>query len=112
MTRRNRRRVVWSEAATADLIEIVSFIAADSPKNADRLLSSLRTKAESLERQSQRGRVVPELAAAGTRTWRELLVKPYRILYRVHRDTVLVGALLDGRRNLEDLLFERITRIG
>lgn len=107
---KRRWRVVWTEAATHDLVEIVSFVARKAPASARRLLLRLRSKAHSLERSPQRGRVVPELASAGTRTWRELVVKPYRIVYRIRDDIVLVGAVMDGRRDLEDLLLERLTR--
>jgi len=107
---RRKWRVVWAESAADDLVEIVSFIAGNSPANAHRLLIRLRSRADSLERSPQRGRVVPELASAGTRMWRELVVKPYRIVYRIRKDIVMVGAVVDGRRDLEDLLLERLTR--
>ena len=107
---RRKGRVVWTEAATHDLVEIVSFIARTAPANARRLLIRLRSRAESLERSPQRGRVVPELATAGARSWRELIVKPHRIVYRMRGDIVLVGAVVDGRRDLDDLLLERLTR--
>jgi plasmid stabilization system protein ParE len=103
-------RVVWTEAATVDLVEIVSFVAQEAPANARQLLVRLRSKAESLERSPQRGRVVPELGVTGTRAWRELVVKPYRLVYRVRSGIVLVAAVIDGRRDLEDLLLERLTR--
>ena len=103
-------RVVWTEAATYDLVEIVSFVAGKSPVNARRLLIRLRSKADSLERSPRRGRIVPELASTGTRAWRELVVKPHRIVYRIRGEIVLVGAVVDGRRDLEDLLLERLTR--
>jgi len=64
----------------------------------------------SLETVPRRGRVVPELARFGMQTWHELLVKPYRIVYRVSGDTVTVLALFDGRRDLEDVLLERLLR--
>jgi plasmid stabilization system protein ParE len=102
--------VVWSDAAAEDLVEIVTFVARTSPGNARRLLVRLRSKAEALERSPERGRIVPELASTGARAWRELLVKPHRIVYRIREDIVLVGAVLDGRRDLEDLLLERLTR--
>ena len=38
------------------------------------------------------------------------VVKPYRIIYRIEEDTVTVLAVLDGRRDLEDLLLERLIR--
>ncbi len=43
-------------------------------------------------------------------TWRELLIEPYRLIYRIEGDTVTVLALFDGRRDLEDLLLERLVR--
>ena len=107
---RRKWRVVWTESATDDLVEIVSFVAGKSPTNARRLLIKLRSRADSLERSPQRGRIVPELASVGTRTWRELVVKPHRIVYRIREDIVMVGAVVDGRRDLEDLLLERLTR--
>ena len=103
-------RVVWTNAATHDLVEIVSFVARKSPVNARRLLIRLRSKAESLERSPLRGRVVLELAMTGSRAWRELVVRPHRLVYRIRGDLVLVGAVVDGRRDLEDLLLERLTR--
>jgi plasmid stabilization system protein ParE len=106
----SEHQVRWAEAAVRDLEEIVSYIAADSPINAQNLLTRLRRKTESLEVAPLRGRVVPELAQFGIRTWRELLAKPYRIVYRVAQRTVRVLAVLDGRRDLEDVLLERLLR--
>jgi toxin ParE1/3/4 len=94
-----------------DLEEIVSYIAADSPINAKNVLAKLRGQAESLEVTPLRGRVVPELAQFGIRTWRELFVKPYRIIYRIAEKRVYLLAVLDGRRDLEDVLLERLLRI-
>lgn len=109
MTKR-KWRVVWTEAATQDLIEIVSFVARKSPTNSRRLLIRLRSKADLLERSPRRGRIVQELASTGSRAWRELVVKPHRIVYRIQEQTALVGVVVDGRRDLEDLLLERLTR--
>ena len=109
MTER-RYQVRWSVASVGDLEEIVSFIAKDSPANARRLLTRLRQRATSLETSPERGRVVPELAFFGIRVFRELIVKPYRILYRVRADSVLVLALFDARRDLETILLERLVR--
>ena len=49
--------VLWTETAARDLEEIVSYIARDSPTNARRVLSKLRTRAESLTTLPLRGRV-------------------------------------------------------
>ena len=41
---------------------------------------------------------------------RERLIEPYRLIYRIENDTLTVLALFDGRRELEDLLLERLVR--
>jgi len=107
---RRRFRVRWAEAAVRDLEEIVSYVAVDSGANASRVLARIETRAAALEASPSRGRVVPELAHFGMRTWRELLVRPYRLIYRIEGDTVTVLSVFDGRRDLEDVLLERLLR--
>ena len=70
----------------------------------------MEARAARLESEPRRGRIVPELARFGIRTWRELIVRPYRIVYRIDGDTVAVLAVFDGRRELEDVLLERLVR--
>lgn len=103
-------RVLWTEAAVRDMEDIIAFIAADSPGNARALLARFRERAAALEGHPTRGRIVPELALSGFATWREVIVRPYRLIYRVEADRVFVLAVLDGRRDLEDLLFRRLVR--
>jgi toxin ParE1/3/4 len=105
-----RFSVVWAEIAVCDLEEIISYIAVDSPGNAERILQRLRSKAESLSLFPHRGRVVPELRGLGLAAWRELLIRPYRLIYRISDSRVYVLGVLDGRRELEEILFDRLLR--
>ncbi len=105
-----RFRVQWAEAAVCDLEELVAFIALDSELDAERGLRRIEGRAASLESSPGRGRVVPELARFGMRTWRELVVRPYRLVYRIEGDTVTVLAIFDARRDLEDVLLDRLLR--
>jgi plasmid stabilization system protein ParE len=93
-----------------DLEEIATYVAADSPLDAQKLVAKLKAKTDLLARMSERGRVVPELAHFAIRTWRELVVRPYRIIYRMEAGTVYVMGILDGRRDLRDVLLERLLR--
>jgi plasmid stabilization system protein ParE len=54
---------------------------------------------------------VPELGRLHIQQYRELVSPPHRIIYRVHGSRVLVLAVLDARRSLEDLLLDRLIRI-
>ena len=105
-----RFRVQWAEVAVRDLEELVAFITVDSALDAERVLRRIEDRAATLESSPARGRVVPELARFGMRTWREHVVRPHRLVYRIEGDTVTLLAVFDGRRELEDLLLERLIR--
>ena len=105
-----RYGVLWTEAATQDLEDLAGYVATESPLRARDLLERLRASIQSLSRTPRRGRTVPELAMLGLLGRREMIRSPYRIVYRVEKRTVLVLAVLDGRRDLQDLLLERLLR--
>jgi len=107
---RRRFRVEWAEVAVHDLEEIAAFLALDSQQGSERMLRRIEDRAATLESSPAHGRMVPELARFQMRTWRELVVRPYRLVYRIEGDTVTVLAVFDARRDLEDLLLERLLR--
>jgi addiction module RelE/StbE family toxin len=102
--------VEFALVAQDDLQAIVEFIARDDPVAAARVLDQIESRTASLQRMPERGRVVPELAAVGIHTYRELVVEPWRLVYRIIGKTVYVLAVLDGRRNIEDVLLDRLVR--
>jgi toxin ParE1/3/4 len=58
----------------------------------------------------ERGRIPPELERIGIREFREIMFEPYRIVYTGVKSQVCVYCILDGRRDLQDLLEERLLR--
>ncbi len=104
-----RRNVVWSAAAAADLEAILDYIAADDPSTAARIFMRIRKAASKLKVMPDRGRVVPELREHGITAYREVISPPWRIIYRAGK-RVHVLAVIDGRRNLEDVLLDRFAR--
>lgn len=102
-------RVIWAVAAYDDLLGVIEYIAQDRPANAGKVLKSIKSRAATLHLSPQRGRMVPELQKQGIAQYRELVITPWRLIYRVADDTVLVLSVLDGRRNVEDLLLARLT---
>jgi toxin ParE1/3/4 len=103
-----RYTVRWAAVARDDLERIVSYVAINSLANALSVADRIEALAESLQTLPQRGRAVPELARHGIRGWLQVSEAPWRLIYRVDKNRVEVVALLDGRRNLEDVLFERL----
>ncbi len=107
MTRRSFR-VEWAAAARHDLISILDYLSQREPEAAASALERLEKRAAALEVSPRRGRVVPELLRLQIRDYREIIVSPYRLLYRVKGSRVGVLGVFDARRNLEDILLDRI----
>lgn len=102
--------VIWTEEAARDLEDIARYIARDSPISARRVIKRLRDRTESLWSFPKRGRVVPELLDIGLRAWRELVVGPHRVVYRISEKVVIVEVIFDGRRDATALLSDRLLR--
>jgi len=99
--------IIWAGVAENDLKEIIEYIATDSPTHALITLKKIKQKASSLYTLPERGRIVPELQDQGILLYRELIVPPWRIIYRISEMKVYVLSVLDARQNVEDILLKR-----
>ncbi len=102
-------RVVLVEAAERDLLDLHLFVELnDSPARADDLLEHIEQTITTLSQMPQRGHHPPELARLGIHDFREIHYQPYRIFYEIIAKEVIVHAVVDGRRDLRDLLAARL----
>jgi plasmid stabilization system protein ParE len=105
-----KRAVLWTDTARLDLQSLLEYIAEQDRAAAVQLLDRIERKALTLEALSQRGRIVAELRDVGVMHYRELIERPWRIVYRLDGSRILVLAILDSRRDLQSLLLERLIR--
>lgn len=101
-------KINWANVAENDLIEIIEYISIESPADALKILQKIKKMASSLHSLPERGRVVPELQDQGILTYREIVIPPWRIMYRISENEVYVLTVLDARRNVEDILLKRL----
>jgi len=106
-----RYQVVWTPAAQGDLKSVATYLFQESPQAAAKMVHTVRLKAALLFRFPQRGRFIPELAHVPGLNFRELVLNPWRLFYRVKENRVEVLAFMDGRRDLAEVLFERLSRV-
>lgn len=100
-----------SSAASDDVVELLQYALAHSSASAATKLDILLDRAiASLARLGDRGRVVPELQVRGIGVYREVIRGYYRIVYRIIGREVWVLAVVDGRRQLDGLLYGRARR--
>ncbi len=90
-------RVNWSDKAKTRLKEIQRYIAKDAPKNADALVDRVLKRSAGLGEQPHIGRRVPEYEQENLR---EVLERPYRIIYQVGEDRIDILTVKHYRQRL------------
>ena len=91
------RVIIWTGPARNDLASIHEYIAKDSEYYAKIFVSKLIHSVDKLLKFPTIGRVVPEYQ---NELIREIIVDPYRIIYRIDEDFLHVLAVVHGRRDL------------
>lgn len=90
------RPVRWTEVAARQLERAAAYIEADSPAYAAAFVHKIREAAQTLGQFPSRGRFVPEFEGQSIR---ELIVRPYRLVYTVDDEAVSILALIHGARD-------------
>ncbi len=74
---------VWSPASRDDLRDIIAFISRDSRERAQAFCYRLIAGTDTLQDFPEKGRIVPEYSVPAVR---EIIVRSYRIIYRLHHN--------------------------
>ncbi len=107
-------KVVVTRLADNDILGIIAFIGQrEGPDMADTLLERFVKARNSLSELPDRGRIPPELIKVHVLSFREIQVAPYRFVYTLNKrdKMVYLHMVVDGRRNIADLLKERLLTI-
>ncbi len=88
-------RVLWTENAIDHLANIYEYIAFNSPTYARHMIDRITRRTEQIAEHNLSGRKVPEYDAEDIR---ELIEKPYRIIYRIKPDQIDIIAVIHGAR--------------
>jgi len=89
--------IIWSNPAVDDLEQIVQYIARDSHTYVAAVAGRILDSIDRLADFPGMGRVVPEFEEDAIR---ELIVYPYRVIYRVGTDRIVIAAIIHGARDL------------
>lgn len=102
-------KVLLTEGAEQDLESIHDYISEfDSVTNANDMLDELMAVVKSLSKFPERGSYPKELVGLGIKEYRQTFFKPYRVIYRVTGNQVIVYLIADGRRDMQSVLARRL----
>ena len=96
-------RLIWTEPALSDLEAVADYIALDNPAAARRCVAKVFESVERLGRFPNSGRRPPELPRSA---YREIVIAPCRVFYRVEGDAVLLLHVMRSERLLRRFLLE------
>jgi len=103
--------VFLSADAQQDILDQYNYIASsDSKTSAEYVYQNIKDKCKSLSEFPTKGHYPPELERIGITEYREVHFKVYRIIYQVTDNKVFIHCVLDGRRDLPELLERRLLR--
>ncbi len=101
--------IALTAGAEQDLEDIYRYLArTESRARANHVLERLLSLADSLAEGPSRGSRPKELLALGIQDYRQAIYKPYRVIYRISGDCVLIHLIADGRRDMQSLLARRL----
>ena len=108
---KKKYKVVLDPKAKQDLKEIFVYIALnDNLHSANILLDKLEETCYKLEKFPERGHILAELGTTGLKRYLEIHYQPYRIIYEIEKNLVYIHSIFDGRRNIQEILSERLLR--
>ena len=90
-------KVYWTDTAVQHLLAVYEYIGQDTPIYAQRVIDRIIQRSEQIMDFPQSGRMVPEYEEKDVR---EIIEKPYRIIYRIRSDQVDILAVVHGARSL------------
>ena len=102
-------QVLIVEGAEQDLEAIHDYISEfDCVANANYVLDELVVVVGSLSKSPERGSYPKELVGLGIKEYRQIFFKPYRVIYRVTGNQVIIYLIADGRRDMQSVLARRL----
>ncbi|GGN32847.1 MULTISPECIES: type II toxin-antitoxin system RelE/ParE family toxin [Marinomonas] len=94
-------QIIWTEPALNNLNDIAEYIAVSNPYAAKQLVENVFSKVQRLEQFPDSGRIPEEIS---TLNYREVVVNPCRVFYKVDSDSVYILHLLRQERDLRKYL--------
>lgn len=100
-------QLIWTEPALIDLDEIAEYIALDDPLAASNYVQKVFDQVERLTIYPNSGKRPAELFRT---LYREVVVPPCRIFYRLEEDSVFILHVMRSERLLHPFLLDRRNR--
>ncbi|MDR0376469.1 MAG: type II toxin-antitoxin system RelE/ParE family toxin [Spirochaetaceae bacterium] len=102
-------KINWSKDAGEEFIEIISWYKYNAGKNiAQKIYTKINSQIKKLKKTPGIGRPAQILKDIGVNGYRQLIQDNWIVYYRIEGQTINIVSIIDGRRNLEEILYKKI----
>ncbi len=102
-------KIIWADPAIQDLDAIADYIALEKPAAAHQLVQQVFAAVRMLQKFPQMGGLPTELRGL---PYRQLIVSPCRIFYRIEKKVVYIVHILRGEQLVRRELFPSQPRVS
>ena len=101
--------VEFSTGAKQDLFKIYRYIKDDGrPETAKNFSTQIKKACLSLSENPERGHIPEELKGLSVMLCRQIIFKNYRIIYQVIGKVVVISGIIDGHRQIREVMRQRM----
>ncbi len=101
--------VEFSTGAKQDLFKIYRYIKdTGKPETAKNFAAQIKKACLSLSENPERGHFPQELNGLSGMLCRQIVLKNYRIIYQVLGKVVVISGIIDGRRQIREVMRQRV----
>ena len=103
------KKIFWTNDAVESFNEILEYLTEKSGENiTQKIYDKIISKIDLLASVSFKSKICQELKDIGVNDVYELAEAPWRIFYKLKEKEVVVLFVLDGRRNIEEVLISKV----
>jgi toxin ParE1/3/4 len=102
-------KIIWSKDAGEEIVEIISWYKYNVGKNiAQKIYAKINSQIKKLKDMPGTGKKVQLLKDIGINEYRQIVQDQWVIYYKVAKESIHIISVIDGRRNLEEILYKKI----
>jgi toxin ParE1/3/4 len=104
-----KHEIIWSKDAGDELVEIISYIKYNTGKiTAEKIFSKIMNEVKRVSANPKARRISPLLREFGINHIHQLNINPWIIYYKAEKSKMEIISIIDGRRNLEEILYKKM----
>ena len=101
--------ITWAQDAGDELAEIISYIKDNTGKmTAVKIYSKIIEEINRVSKNPKSRMICPLLREFGINYIHQLIIDPWIIYYKAEKNKMEIITIIDGRRNLEEILYKKM----